>query len=85
MFERNEFLTLPIFDSHNWAPEGKLMGFRKACFAPSISKLLASSAVDGAVWSPFFAYFLWRSKESEWLSGHTRPVNVKKPKKYLEP
>jgi hypothetical protein len=28
-----------------------------------------------AAWSPFFAYFLWRSKESEWLSGHTRPTN----------
>jgi hypothetical protein len=27
-----------------------------------------------AAWSPFFAYFLWRSKESEWLSGHTRPT-----------
>ena len=23
MFERSEFLTLPIFDLHNWAPEGQ--------------------------------------------------------------
>jgi len=23
MFERSEFLTLPIFDLHNWEPEGQ--------------------------------------------------------------
>ena len=49
------------------------MGFRKVYFAPSISKLLASSAVE-TLRSPFLDYLFWRSKKGNWLSGHTRPT-----------
>jgi hypothetical protein len=52
------------------------MGFRKVHFAPSISKLLASSAVE-TLRSPFLDYLFWRSKKGNWLSGHTRPSGSK--------
>jgi hypothetical protein len=62
-------------------------GFAEHCSAPALRYPLASgyapckgseSCTNGdpegaaAPWSPFFAYFLWRSKESEWLPGHPR-------------
>ena len=48
MFERSEFLTLPIFDLHNWEAEGQWQRGRLSLL-------------------PFFASFLWRSKESDLL------------------
>ena len=57
------FKAFTFFDLHNWEPEGRLMGFRKARFAPSISKLPASSAVDGTVAVAFFGLpFLAKQK-----------------------
>ncbi len=48
------------------------MGFRKACFAPSISKLLASSAVE-ILRSPFLDYHFWRSEAKKVFGSRVTP------------
>ena len=64
LFEpKASFKAFPFFVLQKWEPEGRLMGFRKARFAPSISKLPASSAVDGTVAVAFFGLpFLAKQK-----------------------
>ena len=73
-FDFNPLLTLPIVRGRKWKKKASL--FERSEFRSFPIFCLAQLGTRRAVaaWSPFFAYFLWRSKESEWPSGHTRPA-----------
>jgi hypothetical protein len=75
VFDLHPLLTLPIVQDRKWIKKALLsersefQGFPIFCLAQ------LGSRRPVAAWAPFFAYLLWRSKESKWLSGHTRPAN----------
>jgi hypothetical protein len=48
-----------------------------ACFQRSAGTALLLRGYSSG--SPFFAYFLWRSKESEWPPGHPRQISLAQP------
>jgi hypothetical protein len=73
-FDFHPLLTLPIVQDRKWIKKASL--FERSEFRSFPIFCLAQLGTRRAVaaWSPFFAYFLWRSKESKWLSGHSRPT-----------
>jgi hypothetical protein len=76
-FDLHPLLTLPIVQDRKWIKKASLFERSEFRSFPIFCPAQLGTRRAVAAWSPFFASFLWRSKEREWLSGHTRPANCK--------
>ena len=85
-FDLHPLLTLPTVQDRKWIKKALLSERSEFRSFPIFYPAQLGSRRPVAAWSPFFAYFLWRSKESEWPPGHTRLAKIenvqsqKKPK-----
>ncbi len=68
-------LALPFVLDRKWIKKALLSERSEFQSFPIFCPAQMGTRRAVTVASPFFAYFLWRSKESEWLPGHTRPAN----------
>ena len=74
-FNAIPLLTLPIVRDRKWIKKVLLSERSEFQHFPIFCLAQLGTRRAVAAWSPFFASFLWRSKERKWLSGHTRPQN----------
>jgi hypothetical protein len=64
-FDAIPLLTLPIVQDRKWIKKASLFERSEFRSFPIFCPAQLGSRRPVAAWSPFFAYFLWRSKESE--------------------
>ncbi|MBC3874345.1 hypothetical protein [Undibacterium flavidum] len=64
-FDLHPLLTLPIVQDRKWIKKVALFERSEFRHFPIFCLAQLGSRRPVAAWSPFFAYFLWRSKESE--------------------
>jgi hypothetical protein len=74
-FDFHPLLTLPIVQDRKWIKKASLFERSEFRRFPIFCPAQLGSRRPVAAWSPSFAYFSWRSKKSEWLSGHPRPTD----------
>ncbi|MFC3178103.1 hypothetical protein [Undibacterium amnicola] len=65
VFDLHPLLTLPIVQDRKWIKKALLSERSEFQGFPIFCPAQLGSRRPVAAWSPFFAYFLWRSKESE--------------------
>jgi len=71
-------LARPVMLEKNWIRAARCLSRRRVCAAPRFSQAAQVARSEGTrtAGSPFFAYFLWRSKESESPAGRDRPAQA---------
>jgi hypothetical protein len=70
MFERSEFLTLPIFALHNWAPEGQWQRGRLSL----LTFFGEAKKVSGRRATPDLQNSKQQQKQSQRLSRYTNRI-----------
>ena len=68
-------VQMPIVWLKNGKKWRRCLSRRRVSASPHFSVTQLGTRRAAAPASPSFAYFSWRSKKSEWLSGHPRPTD----------